>query len=69
MAVFASVGLIYWSSQGAGATPLREVLSGPEGALALAILLALEAKVLLDLHPRPPGGDLEPIRHTPTPSA
>jgi hypothetical protein len=69
LAVFVSVGLIYWSSQGAGATPLRDVLSGPEGALSLAILLVLEAKVLLDLHPRPTGRDPESTRVTPTPSA
>ncbi|MBV8880848.1 MAG: serine/threonine protein kinase [Planctomycetaceae bacterium] len=56
LAVLASCGMVYWSSQGAGAPPLREAMSGPAGALCLALLLALAARGLL--HSRP--GAAEP---------
>jgi hypothetical protein len=51
-AVFASCALIYWSSQGAGAPPLRSAVSGPAAALATAVVLGLGARAILDLQPR-----------------
>jgi hypothetical protein len=70
LAVFASCGLIYWSSQGAGAPPLRSAVSGPATALAAAVVLALGARALLDLQPRRADADRPPLSTTtPTPAA
>lgn len=62
LAVFASVGLIYWASLGRGSPPLIDTLASPCGEVALAIVLALAARATLDLRSGPTvpaGGDLD----------
>lgn len=59
LAVFFALGMAYWSSQGEGSPSLRDAASGPEGAVALAVLLALGARVVLDLHPGSSPGALD----------
>jgi hypothetical protein len=56
VAVFVSVGLVYWASLGKGSPPLHEALTGPGGAIVLALLLALAARLTLDLRPRSGAG-------------
>lgn len=56
--VLASLGLVYWASQGKGSPSLDQALSAPGGEFALAILLALGARAIFDLRPSagsPPG--------------
>lgn len=50
--VFAALGLMYWASQAKDAPSLQEVLAGPAGGLALALVLAVGARAVLDLRPR-----------------
>jgi len=75
VAVFVSLGLLYWSSLGKGSPPLQDALTAPGGEIALAILLAFAARVVLDLRPGSSGrgfnggANIEsPTTTTPTPS-
>jgi hypothetical protein len=76
IAVFVSLGLVYWASLGKGSPPLLDALVAPGGEIALAVLLALGARATLDLRPGSrgfsgSGNDLETkgSSATPTPSA
>lgn len=55
LAVFASLGLVYWASQRQGSPPLLDTLAAPGGEIALAVLLALGARAILDLRTGPRG--------------
>jgi hypothetical protein len=49
LAVFISLALVYWASLGKGSPPLWDALTAPGGAIALAVFLALGARVALEL--------------------
>lgn len=75
IAVFVSLGLVYWASLGKGSPPLQDALTAPGGGIVLAILLAFAARVVLDLgsgssERRLNGGASveSPTTTTPTPS-
>lgn len=52
LVVFVALGIMYWSSQGRDSRSLQDALAGPAGGTAVALVLAIGARAVLDLRPR-----------------